>query len=86
MVKEEEVGRTDEQRAADYAAMGDCIAIITDVISGDRRSEYSVKDRQDCVDRNVAHLITVKAMDDWGDEDFTATDAAIAAGNGYTAS
>ena len=66
--------------------MGDCVAIITDVISGDRRSEYSVKDRQDCVDRNVAHLITVKAMDDWGSEDFTAVDSAILAGNGYTAS
>ena len=83
---EEEVGRTDEQLAVDYSSMGDCIAIITDVISGARRSEYSVKDRQNCVDRNVAHLITVKAMDDWGDEDFTATDSAIAAGNNYTAS
>ena len=78
--------RTAEQRAVDYAAMGDCIAIITDVISGDRRSDYSVEDRQNCVDRNVAHLTTVKAMDDWGSEDFTACDAAIVAGNGYTAS
>ena len=78
--------RTAEQRAADYAATGDIVDIITDVISGARRSEYSVKDRQNCVDRNVAHLVTVKAMDDWGDEDFTAADSAIAAGNGYTAS
>tara|TARA_R110001599_G_scaffold60256_1_gene167518 strand:+ start:219 stop:476 length:258 start_codon:yes stop_codon:yes gene_type:complete len=83
---EEVADRTDEQLAVDYAAMGDCVAIITDVISGDRRSDYSVEDRQNCVDRNVAHLITVKAMDDWGDEDFTAADSAIAAGNGYTAS
>ena len=78
--------RTAEQRAVDYAAMSDCIAIITDVISGARRSDYSVEDRQNCVDRNVAHLTTVKAMDDWGSEDFTACDAAIVAGNGYTAS
>jgi len=78
--------RTAEQRAADYAATGDIVDIITDVISGARRSEYSVKDRQNCVDRNVAHLVTVKAMDDWGSEDFTTVDSAILAGNGYTAS
>ena len=80
------MARTDEQRAADYAATGDIADIITDVISGARRSEYSVKDRQNCVDRNVAHLVTVKAMDDWSSEDFTAVDSAILAGNGYTAS
>ena len=78
--------RTAEQRAVDYAATGDIIAIITDVISGARRSEYSVEDRQNCIDRNVAHLTTVKAMPDWGSEDFTAIDSAISAGNSYTAS
>ena len=78
--------RTDAERAVDYAATSDIIAIITDVISGAKRSEYSVKDRQNCIDRNVAHLTTVKAMPDWGSEDFTAIDSAISAGNGYTAS
>jgi hypothetical protein len=43
-------------------------------------------DRQDCVDRNVQHLELMVAKDDWGDEDFTAADAAIVSGNGYTAS
>ena len=43
-------------------------------------------DRQDCVDRNVAHLEIMVAKSDWGSESMTATNAAISAGNGYTAS
>ena len=43
-------------------------------------------DRQDTVDRNVAHLEIMVAKDDWGSEDMTAANAAITSGNGYTAS
>ena len=78
--------RTAEQLASDYTAMGHSIALITDVIAGNVMAEDDAEDRQDCVDRNVAHLELMKAKDDWGDEDFTATDSAISAGNGYTAS
>ena len=46
----------------------------------------SAEDRQDCVDRNTQHLELMKAKTDWGSEDMTATDAAISAGKGYTAS
>ena len=41
---------------------------------------------QGCVDRNTQHLELMVAKDDWGSEDMTATNAAISAGNGYTAS
>ena len=81
-----EIERTAEELAADFTAMGHSISLITDVIAGDAMAEDDAADRQDCVDRNVAHLEIMKAKDDWGSESFTATDAAISAGNGYTAS
>ena len=78
--------RTAEQLASDYTAMGHSIALITDVIAGNVMAEDDAADRQDCVDRNVAHLELMKAKTDWGSESMTATDSAISAGNGYTAS
>ena len=85
-MSEETVERTEEECAADFTAMGHSISLITDVIAGDAMADEEAADRQDCVDRNVAHLELMKAKDDWGSESFTATDAAISAGNGYTAS
>ena len=82
----EVVTRTEEQLAQDYSAMGDSVAVITDVIAGDSMAEDDAEDRQDCVDRNVQHLELMVSKDDWGSEDMTACDAAIVAGNGYTAS
>ena len=78
--------RTTEELAQDYSAMGDSVAVITDVIAGDSMAEDDAADRQDCVDRNVAHPELMKAKSDWGSESFTATDSAISAGKGYTAS
>ena len=77
--------RTAEQLAQDFTAMGHSIALITDVIAGDSMAEDDAADRQDCVDRNTQHLELMVAKDDWGSEDFTASDAAIVSGNGYTA-
>ncbi len=78
--------RTTEQLAQDYSAMGDSISLINAVIAGDAMADEEAADRQDCVDRNVAHLEIMVAKTDWGSESMTATDAAIAAGKGYTAS
>ena len=78
--------RTAEELASDYTAMGHSIALITDVIAGNCMAEDDAADRQDCVDRNVAHLVLMKAKSDWGSESFTTTDSAVSAGNGYTAS
>ena len=78
--------RTAEELASDFTAMGHSIALITDVIAGDSMAEDDAADRQDCVDRNVQHLELMVAKDDWGSEDFTACNAAIVSGNGYTAS
>ena len=78
--------RTTEELAQDYSAMGDSVALITDVIAGNCMADEDAADRQDCVDRNTQHLELMVAKDDWGSESMTATNAAISAGNGYTAS
>jgi len=77
--------RTEEQLAQDYSAMGDSVALITAIIAGDSMAEDDAEDRQDCVDRNTQHLELMVAKDDWGSEDMTAVNAAISAGNGYSA-
>ena len=78
--------RTTEELAQDYTAMGHSIDLITDVIAGNAMAGELAADRQDCVDRNVAHLELMKAKSDWGSESMTATTNAINAGKGYTAS
>jgi hypothetical protein len=78
--------RTTEELAQDYLAMGHSVTLITDVIAGNCMADEDAADRQDCVDRNTQHLELMVAKDDWGSEDMTATNAAISAGNGYTAS
>jgi hypothetical protein len=78
--------RTAEKLAQDYSALGDSVDLINAVIAGDAMADESAEDRQDCVDRNTQHLELMVAKEDWGSEDMTATNAAITAGNGYTAS
>ena len=78
--------RTAEQLAQDFTAMGHSVALITDVIAGNAMADEDAAERQGCVDRNTQHLELMVAKDDWGSESMTATNAAITAGNGYTAS
>jgi len=78
--------RTAAELAQDYTAMGHSVDLITDIIAGNQMAEESATDRQDCVDRNVAHLEIMVAKTDWGSEDMTASNNAITAGQGYTAS
>ena len=80
------MARTTEDKAQDYSAMGDSISLITDVIAGNCMADDDAADRQGCVDRNTQHLELMVAKEDWGSESMTATNAAISAGNGYTAS
>lgn len=80
------MARTAEELAQDYTAMGHSVDLINAIIAGTAMADDEAADRQDCVDRNVDHLELMVAKDDWGSEDMTATNAAITAGNGYTAS
>mgnify|MGYP007114528930 FL=1 len=78
--------RTDAELLQDFTAMGHSIDLITAVIAGNSMADEAKEERQDCVDRNVAHLELMKAKTDWGSESMTATTNAINVGKGYTAS
>jgi hypothetical protein len=76
---------TAEQIAQHYTAMGHSVDLINAIIAGEAMAADDAADKQDCVDRNVEHLEIMVAKDFWGSEDMTAANAAIAAGQGYTA-
>jgi|TARA_R110000824_G_scaffold229186_1_gene416906 hypothetical protein len=78
--------RTSAELLQDFTAMGHSITLITDVIAGNDMVGELAADRQSRVDRNVEHLVLMRAKSDWGSESMTATANAITAGNGYTAS
>ena len=78
--------RTDAEKAQDYTAMGHSVALINAVIAGEEMAGEPAEERQDCVDRNVEHLKLMVAKTDWGSESMTDVNAAISAGEGYTAS
>ena len=77
--------RSNEQKAQDYTAMGHSVALINAVIAGTEMADESAEERQACVDRNVEHLQLMVAKTDWGSEDMADSNAAITAGQGYTA-
>ena len=77
--------KTTEEIAQDYTAMGHSVELINAVIGGTSMTDYTAEQRQDCVDRNVEHLEIMVAKDYWTNEDMTAVNSAITAGNGYTA-
>ena len=78
--------RDADKKAQDYTAMGHSVDLINDIVAGNQDDDMEAADRQDAVDRNVAHLEIMVAKDDWGDADMTAANAAITAGQGFTAS
>jgi hypothetical protein len=76
---------TTEEIAQDYTAMGHSVDLINAIIAGTAMADDEAEEKQDCVDRNVAHLEIMVAKDYWTDEDMTAVNSAITAGQGYTA-
>jgi len=76
---------TAEQIAQHYTAMGHSVDLINAIIAGTAMADDEAADKQDCVDRNVEHLEIMVAKEFWGSEDMTAANAAITAGQGYTA-
>jgi hypothetical protein len=76
---------TAEEIAQHYTAMGHSVQLITDVIAGDVMADDDAEERQGCVDRNVEHLQLMVAKDYWTSENMTAVNAAITAGQDYTA-
>ena len=77
----EENVKTAEEIAQDYKAMGDSVELINGVIDGSKMADESEEDKKDTVKRNVEHLEIMVAKDYWTNEDMTAVNAAISAGN-----
>ena len=77
--------KTAEEIAQDYTAMGHSVDLINAIIAGTAMTDDTAEEKQDCVDRNVAHLEIMVAKDYWTSEDMTAVNVAITAGQGYTA-
>jgi hypothetical protein len=77
---------TADEIAQHYTAMGHSVDLINDIVAGNQDDDMEAADRQDTVDRNVEHLEIMVAKDYWTNESMTAVNAAITAGNGYTAS
>jgi len=80
-----DIEKTAEEIAQDYTAMCHSVDLINAIIAGTEMADDEAEDKQDCVDRNVAHLELMVAKDYWTDEDMTAVNSAITAGQGYTA-
>jgi fructose/tagatose bisphosphate aldolase len=80
----EENIKTAEEIAQDYKAMGDSVELINGIIDGSKMADESEEDKKDTVKRNVEHLEIMVAKDYWTNEDMTAVNAAISAGNNYT--
>ena len=84
-MSDEIIQLTAEEIAQDYTAMGHSVDLINAIIAGTEMADDTAEDKQDCVDRNVEHLEIMVAKDYWTDEDMTAVNSAITAGQGYTA-
>ena len=80
-----DIEKTAEEIAQDYTAMGHSVDLINAIIAGTAMADDEAEEKQECVDRNVAHLEIMVAKDYWTDEDMTAVNSAITAGQGYTA-
>ena len=74
--------RTAAQKAQDYMALEHSVALIDDVV---RAGSDTAEELRDTVSRNVEHLELMVALEDWGDEDMTACNAAITNGKAYVA-
>ena len=77
--------KTAEEILQDFTAMGHSVSLINGIIAGTEMIDESAEDKQGAVDRNVEHLELMVAKDFWTDEDMTAVNSAITAGNEYTA-
>jgi len=77
--------KTAEDIAQDFTAMGHSVTLINEIIAGTQMADESAEEKQSAVDRNVEHLELMVAKDFWTNEDMTAVNSAITAGNSYTA-
>ena len=82
----EEVVRTDEEKAQMYSAMLGSVSVITNALDSENDfcSEMTAEEVKERVMRSSGYLSAGVAMDDWGSEDMSTINAAIAAAEAYT--
>ena len=79
--------RTDEEKAQMYSAMKDCANVITSVLDADNEyfNDMTNAEKKEKVMRSAGYLEFGVALKDWGSEDFTAINSAVAAAKAYSA-
>ena len=85
--EEEEIKvRTDEEKEKMYKAMLDGADTITSVLNADNPfyNDQTNAEKQKRILRSAGYLEYGRALDDWGSEDFSAIDSAVAAAKAYT--
>tara|TARA_R100001198_G_C5076407_1_gene120061 strand:+ start:172 stop:435 length:264 start_codon:yes stop_codon:yes gene_type:complete len=81
----EAVERTDEEKAQAFAAITGSISVIDNCLddSNEFCSDFTKEEKKERVMRSAGYMKYQKSLDDWGSEDFTAIDAAIAKAEAY---
>lgn len=77
----EEVARTDEEKAQMYSAMLGSVSVITNALDADNDfcSDMTAEEVKERVMRSAGYLSAGVALTDWGSEDMSTINAAIAA-------
>ena len=79
--------RTDEEKAQMYSAMLGGANVITSVLDADNEyfNDMTNAEKKEKVMRSAGYLEFGVALKDWGSEDFTDINSAIAAAKAYSA-
>ena len=79
--------RTDEEKAQMYSAMKDGANVITSVLdaNNDYYNDMTNAEKKEKVMRSAGYLEFGVALKDWGSEDFTDINSAVAAAKAYSA-
>lgn len=82
----ESEARSDEQKAQDYSAMLGSVSVITNCLDDDNDfcNDMTDEEKKERVMRSSGYLSFMKDLDDWGSEDMSTVDTAIAAAEAYT--
>ena len=83
---DEIVERTAEEKAQMYSAILGSVSVITNTLDdeNDFCSDLTPAEKKERVMRSAGYMSMAVALDDWGDEDMTPINAAIATAEAYS--
>ena len=78
--------RTAEEKAQMYSAILGSVSVITNVLAEDNEfgSDLTPAEKKERIMRSAGYMAHAVALDDWGDEDMTPINAAIATAEAYS--